>query len=691
MERKVAQKLFLIPICMLVLLIIYFIIVYATPSTFVTDDLSIFGIVSFIMCVATTFFCVVISRASAANEKRLVSMVQTGEHQFMQTNITPLAFCERNGSIVWANDAFRNISGGHYDVGKNICGLFTEITKQILQSVDGEPTVVMSSNEGKIYQVKLISVNKNEFENIEELKEDTKDKTKEEKDNQSEFVMAICYDETELEATKLALENNKMVIGLINLDNYDEVSENLDEFKISVLRSFVERKLSRFISENSGVIKRLEKDKFVFLLDKSHFNVISETKSYSEIVDEIRNETAGTDNSFTMSIGVGISGRTIEETYDFAKTALNLALGRGGDQIVIKNGKDVSFHGGREGTKEKTKRVRARVKAWSFKEVLDIKESVFIMGHSNADVDSFGAAVGTYLMARSMDKEAYIVLNQDSITLPVAELMKTYNESGLYPEKMFVSGKTALDMFNKNSMLVIVDHNNEKISQEPRLIKEADTIAIFDHHRVGVNSIQGAVISYIEPNASSTCEMIAEMLEYFDDNIKLTKLEAETLLAGIVVDTNNFTSQTGARTFDVAAFLKQNGAEVSFVRKLLRENFDEVKLVSKSITEAEIYNKDYVIATFDASLSMQPLVTIALIANELIETRGIKASFALTKLDDKVHISARSIDEINVQVIMEKLGGGGHHSSAATQIENITVEEAVEKLKAVIDETEMQN
>ena len=184
MERKVAQKLFLIPICMLVLLIIYFIIVYATPSTFVTDDLSIFGIVSFIMCVATTFFCVVISRASATNEKRLVSMVQTGEHQFMQTNITPLAFCERNGSIVWANDAFRNISGGHYDVGKNICGLFTEITKQILQSVDTEPTVVMSSNEGKIYQVKLISVNENEFENIEELKEDTKDKTNEEKDNQ---------------------------------------------------------------------------------------------------------------------------------------------------------------------------------------------------------------------------------------------------------------------------------------------------------------------------------------------------------------------------------------------------------------------------------------------------------------------------------------------------------------------------
>ncbi len=685
MERRTAKKLFLIPVYVFVLLAIYFFIVYATPSSFVTSDLFIFGIVSFIACLAATVFCIIISKVSSQNERKLVDVVKTGEYQFMQTNITPLAFCERSGSIVWANDAFRSISDGHYDVGKNICGLFTEITKQSLHDATADPTIVMSSYEGKVYQVKLLCVNKNDYEDIKDLKDEEKIDEK----KQSDYVMAICYDETELEAAKLALENSKLAIGLINLDNYDEVSEGLDEFKISVLRSFVERKLSRFASENSGVIKRLEKDKFMLLLDVSHINTITETKSYAQIVEEIRNETAGTENSFTMSIGIGISGRTIEETYDYAKTALNLALGRGGDQIVIKNGKDVSFHGGREGTKEKTKRVRARIKAWSFKEVLDIKERVFIMGHANADVDSFGAALGIYLMALSMDKEAYIVLNSDSLTAPVVELMKLYNETGQYSEKMFISGKAALDLFNKNSMLVVVDHNNEKISQEPKLIEAADTIAIFDHHRVGVNSIQGAVISYIEPNASSTCEMIAEMLEYFDDNIKLKKLEAETLLAGIVVDTNNFTSQTGARTFDVAAFLKQNGAEVSFVRKLLRENFSEIKLVSEAITNTEIYNDSYAIAKFDSSISSQPLVTIALIANELIETRGIKASFALTKIEDKVHISARSIDEVNVQVIMEKLGGGGHHSSAATQIEGVSVDEAIDRLKAVLDSPDL--
>ena len=688
MERKTAKKLFLIPVYMLVLLAIYFFIVYATPSSFVTDDLSIFGIVAFITCVATTIFCIVISKVSDRNERKLVDVVNNGEYQFMQTNITPLAFCERGGSIVWANDAFRAISDGHYDIGKNICGLFTEITKQALHEVTTEPTVVMSSHDGNVYQVKLISVNTSEYKDIKELNKEDKEETSD--SAKTDYIMAICYDETDLETAKLALENNKLAIGLINLDNYDEVSEALDEFKISVLRTFIERKLSRFASENSGVIKRLEKDKFMLLLDRSHINTITETKSYVQIVDEVRNETAGTESSFTMSIGIGISGRTIEETYDYAKTALNLALGRGGDQIVIKDGKDVSFHGGKEGTKEKTKRVRARIKAWSFKEVLDIKERVFIMGHSNADVDSFGAALGIYLMALSMDKEAYIVLNSDSLTAPVVELMKLYNETGQYSEKMFISGKAAIDLFNKNSMLVVVDHNNEKISQEPKLIEVADTIAIFDHHRVGVNSIQGAVISYIEPNASSTCEMIAEMLEYFDDSIKLKKLEAETLLAGIVVDTNNFTSQTGARTFDVAAFLKQNGAEVSFVRKLLRENFDEIKLVSEAITSAQIYKDSYVIASFDSEKSSQPSVTIALIANELIETRGIKASFALTKIDDVIHVSARSIDEVNVQVIMEKLGGGGHHSSAATQIENATIEEAIEKLKAVIDETELQ-
>ena len=678
MDRKISKKLFLIPICNTVLLVIYALVVFLSPIEFKLRDLSIFVIVSVIVCFLSAIICFVAQKALKKKKKKLISLVNYGEYQFMQTNFAPLAFCERDGSIVWANDAFRAISGGHYDIGRNICGLFTEITKQMLMAINNEPSIVMSSNEGKIYQIKLLSVDPKEFGDI---------KVNDKKG--STYIMAVCYDETEIETAKLALDDNKIVIGLINLDNYEEITESLDEFNTSVLHSFVERKLSRFASENSGIIKRLEKDKFIFFLDKASLKSIGETKSYTKIIDEIRQETAGTEYSFTMSIGVGVSGKTVEETYDFAKTALNLSLRRGGDQVVVKDGKDISFHGGREGGKEKTQRVRARIKAWSFKEILNIKERVFIMGHANADVDSFGAAIGVYLMASSMDIEAYIVLNPDSITQPVAELMDMYIKSGKYPEKIFITSKTALDLCNKKSMVVVVDHNNEKMSQDSRLLAETDSIAIFDHHRVGVNSIQGAVISYIEPNASSTCEMIAEMLEYFDDSIKLTKLEAETLLAGIVVDTNNFSAQTGARTFDVASFLKHNGAEVSFVRKLLRENFDEIKIVSESITKAEIYQKEYAIASFNSLDSSQPLVTIALIANELIGARGIKASFSLTEIDNVVHISARSIGEVNVQIIMEELGGGGHHSSAATQIPDITIEEAIEKLKLTIDKIEV--
>ena len=384
----------------------------------------------------------------------------------------------------------------------------------------------------------------------------------------------------------------------------------------------------------------------------------------------------------TLSIGIGMNGESYCQNYDYARTSIDMALGRGGDQAVVKDGEKILYYGGKAQQMEKTTRVKARVKAHALRELMENKDRLLIMGHRLADIDSFGAAVGIYRIAVSMNKKANIVVNE--VTSSVRPMMERFIGNGEYPEDMFLKGEQAAELADPGAMLVVVDVNRPSITDEPRLLQMVKTVVVLDHHRTSSEIIKHAVLSYVEPYASSTCEMVAEVLQYIADGIKVRPAEADAMYAGIVIDTQNFTNQTGVRTFEAAAFLRRSGADITRVRKLFRENMRDYQAKAEAVRAAEVYKDAFAISQCPAEGLESPTIIGAQAANELLEIRGIKASVVLTEYNGTVYFSARSIDEVNVQVMMEKLGGGGHRTIAGAQIEGVSIEEAKARLKEVI-------
>ena len=384
----------------------------------------------------------------------------------------------------------------------------------------------------------------------------------------------------------------------------------------------------------------------------------------------------------TLSIGIGMNGDTYSQNYEYARTSIDMALGRGGDQAVVKDADKIQYYGGKAQQMEKTTRVKARVKAHALRELMENKDRLLIMGHRLLDIDSFGAAVGIYRIAMAMNKKANIVVNE--VTSSVRPMMERFTGGGEYPEDMFLTGPKAAELVDGGTMLVVVDVNRPSITDEPSLLKLIKTIVVLDHHRTSSEIIDNAVLSYVEPYASSACEMVAEVLQYIMDGIKVRPAEADAMYAGIVIDTQNFTNQTGVRTFEAAAYLRRSGADITRVRKLFRENMVDYQAKAEAVRLAEVYMDSFAISVCPSDGLDSPTIIGAQAANELLEIRGIKASVVLTPYNGVIYYSARSIDEVNVQVMMEKLGGGGHRTIAGAQIPDITVEEGKERLKAVI-------
>ena len=324
------------------------------------------------------------------------------------------------------------------------------------------------------------------------------------------------------------------------------------------------------------------------------------------------------------------------------------------------------------------------MKAQAFQELIESKDKVLIMGHKNADMDCLGSSVGVYRMVTALDKRAYIV--QNNVTSTILPLKERFLNNADYPEDMFIDGETAKTLVDNNTMLVVVDCDRPSIIDEPDLLNMVKTKVVFDHHRQSSETIQGAVLSYCEPYASSASELIAEMMQYIREGIKARPMEADCMYGGVVIDTREFTNQTGVRTFEVAAYLRRCGADITRVRKVFREDFNDYQAKADTISRADIYRNSYAISSLEKNGSESPTVLCAKAANELLNIRGIKASIVLTKVENTVFLSARSIDELNVQVLMEKLGGGGHRTVAGAQIEGKEIEECIELVKAAIDE-----
>ena len=490
---------------------------------------------------------------------------------------------------------------------------------------------------------------------------------------------SLCFmDVTEIEKLKENIENEKTVVGLIYIDNYDEVIESIDDSAIPMLTAIVDRKLTSMIHEARGILKKTEKDRYFFCITAEALAQIQKNKF--EILNEIRMINVGEHIPVTLSIGIGIGEVTLEAAMKSAKAAIDLALGRGGDQALIKNGDKYIFYGGKSGEVSHNARIRARVKADALSELIAESERVYVMGHKIADADCFGAAVGIYRISKCLGKPCSIIL--DGIPGTIKKIAVKFTSNPDYDE-MITDSQEAWQNITENTLLIIVDtHINSRV-ESVDVLNKASKVIVFDHHRKSTDFIEKAVMVYHEPYASSSCELVTEMIQYIGEKVKLKSAEADALLAGITVDTQNFSMKTGTITFEAAAFLKRCGADGIRVRKLLQEDLSIFKAKAMAVASTEMIYDGMYMAVCPSDYG-NTSVTAAQAADDLLDVEGIKASFVICEDGDTIFVSARSLGEINVQVILEKIGGGGHQTISGAQFKGKTVEEVKDIVKEAV-------
>lgn len=598
----------------------------------------------------------------------------TLEKRILEELALPYAIMDMNGRLIWSNKVFAELTGKDQFYRKNISSIFPDVTPDKLPSAGKKEISEISTQVGdRIYRLSMQRVSMGEVIANSELFEKV--------DKSPDLIAMYMYDDTELTEYIQKNEDNKLVVALAYLDNYEEALESVEDVRRSLLIALIDRKITKYFSNFDGLVKKLEKDKYFLIMRQSSLETLKEQRFH--ILDEVKTVNIGNEMAITLSIGIGLNAANYLQNYEYSRIAIEMALGRGGDQVVIKNGNNITYYGGKTQQVEKTTRVKARVKAQALKEFMSTKERVVVMGHKITDVDALGAAIGIYRAGRTLGKTVNIVVNDP--TTSIRPLMAGYMNNPDYEPSMFVNSAQAKELVDNNTVVVVVDTNKPSYTECQDLLYMTKTVVVLDHHRRGSEVIENAVLSYVEPYASSACEMVAEILQYFSDDLRIRNMEADCLYAGIMIDTNNFTTRAGVRTFEAAAFLRRSGADVTRVRKLLRDNLESYKARAEAVRTASIYRNYFAIARCPSEGVDSPTVVGAQAANELLNIAGVKASFVLTQYNDEVYISARAIDEINVQVMMEKMGGGGHMNIAGAQVK-ASPDEVERMLKEIIDQ-----
>lgn len=528
-----------------------------------------------IMAVFTLLYIGIALWIYTYRKKRLLNgLVEfSAEYSWMQKQLLtdlelPYGIADESGRVLWGNTALAEVLGEEKpfkNTRKNLSSIFPEITKEVLDLEEGSVVLHCTCSDRK-YQVQLKAVY------MKDSIEDIADAIGTEDAGQM-LIAVYLFDETEILTYKQMVNDQKMVAGLIYLDNYEEALESVEEVRRSLLTALIDRKITKYITAMNGIVKKLEKDKYFIAIKQCYIQELKDNRF--SILEDVKTVNIGNEMAVTLSIGLGMNGESYSQSYDYARIAIDMALGRGGDQAVVKDGERIQYFGGKAQQVEKTTRVKARVKAHALRELMETKDRLLIMGHRLTDVDSFGAAVGIYRIATAMNKKANIIINE--VTSSVKPMMDRFTGNSDYPDDIFMTGARAADLVDNNTILVVVDVNRPSITDAPELLKLVKTIVVLDHHRQSSEIIDNAVLSYVEPYASSACEMVAEVLQYIADGIRIKSAEADAMYAGIVIDTNNFTNQTGVRTFEAAAFLRRNGADVVRVRKLFRDDLDDYK------------------------------------------------------------------------------------------------------------------
>lgn len=574
----------------------------------------------------------------------------------------PVVIIDLGGEIKWYNGNFRKMMGGKEIFGLKVQSLIPEIQVNKLTESRGEFGSV-------------ITVGSNTYE------VEAKVTGREDKNAKHKFLLLYFIDKTDEYTLAKLREEEKTVEAIVIIDNYEEVLKETPDSNHGKILGEIEQVIGSWIALGGGVFRKYERDKFIVVFEQRNFERIIADKF--EVLNAIKNINYENKIPVTLSIGIGQHGKDPKENDEFARFAIDMALGRGGDQVVIKDRESLNFYGAKSREVEKRTKVKARVVAYALRKLIDNSGKVLIMGHRAGDMDSVGAAIGLFKVSKSRNRKAYIVV--DKATVNAKEIISEFEHKTDYLEA-FITPEQAMNTLERDTLLIVVDTHRPSMVECPDLIRHAENIVLIDHHRRSEDYIKNAALMYHEAYASSTCEMVTEIIQYIQEKPMLDRKEAEALYAGIFMDTNGFVNKAGVRTFEAASYLKRMGVDTANIRRRFKCDKDIFIKKAKIISAAKLY-RDNIAISLVSDDSRTAQVMCAQAADELLDIKGIEAAFVLLKRDKVIYISARSLDEINVQIIMEKLGGGGHITIAGAQMENMTFAEVEEKLHWAIDET----
>lgn len=591
--------------------------------------------------------------------------IKRGEQEAMIKMPLGIMLYDKDRQIQWINPYLQMYLHGKDIIGSSISSVDKELAKYV------DDAIKSNSNQNKI-----IKWGDRKFEMV----------------VQDDLGVVYLLDITRYANIEEKYKQERLAIGLIFIDNYDELSQSMSDQNLTNMSSYVQNALSNYAGQFNSYLKRIDEDHFILLTHMHDLAKMEEDKF--SILDKVRTESSRKNMPLTLSIGIAFGSESLNEIADQAQSNLDLALGRGGDQVVVKqSGHEAHFYGGKSNPMEKRTRVRARMVSQALVELFKGVDHVFVQGHRNPDLDAIGSAIGIVKIARIHGVKASVVLDVDHVNYDVGRLIAKMQAAGI-DKDIFISPKDALEEATDESLLVLTDHSKYSITYDPELYDRLkNRLIIIDHHRRGEEFPENPMLVYIEPYASSTCELVTEMIEYQPQGGEgvLTDLEASAMLAGITVDSKEFSLRTGTRTFDAASYLRSIGADTQVVSELLKENIDNYLQRSHLVSTIDMIEPDMALLVGEENKIYDPIIT-AQAADTALSLEHVDASFALTRRSkDAVGISARSMGNVNVQVIMEKLGGGGHLSNAATQLKGITIEEAKVKLLGAINDYLKEN
>ena len=622
-------------------------------------------------------FALIIGYTYFANNKRKSEISQHLQDLTLNVNAAaknslihspfPLIILETDGNIIWRSTRYVS-EFANEDMSLYIGDLLDSINKKIELQKDEKDKNIREN----------IRIGNNDYKVLGEfIKSGTMDRKK-----QSDKYMMILYfiDETEENKLRREYENSKNCIGIVMIDNYEETMLQIDAEERPGVVAEIEKSIYEWANRIDGILIKADRDRFVYIFDYKYLEKIKEDKF--SILDTIKDITINNKVQVTLSIAISNDGETNKEKYKTAVAAMDVILGRGGDQAAIRENEKYQFFGGRTTEFEKRTKVKARIVAHALEELIKESEQIMIMGHKNPDIDAIGSALGICRLAKSLDKKANIVASTEGLALK--ELVQSLNEDEEYKD-VIINKEVAENQITPDTLLIVVDTNKADYVEMPELLDKTGKIAIIDHHRRSTDFIKESILTFHEVYASSAAELVTEVLQYTEVQPKLTTLEAEALYAGIMMDTKNFTFKTGVRTFEAAAYLRRYGIDIIKVKKWFQTDLETYKKIMNIVERTEVIKDIIGISTY-ISEDKDAGIVCAKAADELLTIGNITTSFVLGTTETGISISGRSVGEINVQLILEKMGGGGHSTVAGAQVAGKTIDEVKQELLQRIDE-----